>query len=232
MPEESLIAPAGHKRTLIPTGHRFLLLFVFLLGLLVAYPFIHDSGVGYFVFRILGVCITLLGVYAISFRRGLLFFAIILAVPAILQHLMLSRKDAGIYTILIVVSSFCFDVFVVVVIFRRVFANERPNGETISGALCIYLLVGFGFANIYDMLYTLQPRAFYLDPASNLHSIPERFDFLYYSFGTMTSLGAAGITPVTGQARSLTVIEAILGILYLAVLISRLMGAYRSHYDS
>jgi hypothetical protein len=43
----------------------------------------------------------------------------------------------------------------------------------------------------------------------------------------MTSLGAAGITPVSGPARSLSVIEAILGVLYLAVLIAGLMGAYR-----
>jgi 23S rRNA maturation mini-RNase III len=43
----------------------------------------------------------------------------------------------------------------------------------------------------------------------------------------MTSLGAAGITPVSPQARSVTILEAILGVLYLAVLIARLMAAYR-----
>ncbi len=113
------------------------------------------------------------------------------------------------------------------VIFRRVFSNEQPNSETIFGALCIYLLVGFTFANIYGMVATLQPRAFYLDPLANLHAVPERMDFIYYSFGTMTSVGAAGITPVSAEARSLSIIEAILGVLYLAVLISRLVGAYR-----
>jgi hypothetical protein len=44
----------------------------------------------------------------------------------------------------------------------------------------------------------------------------------------MVSLGAGGITAVSAPARSLTVIEAIIGVLYLAVLIARLMGAYRS----
>ena len=60
----------------------------------------------------------------------------------------------------------------------------------------------------------------------NTHTIPDRFDFIYYSFGMMTQLGAAGITAVTDQARSISVLEAILGQLYLAVLISRLVGAY------
>ena len=61
----------------------------------------------------------------------------------------------------------------------------------------------------------------------NLHTIPDRFDFIYYSFGMMTQLGAAGIAAVTDQARSVSVIEAILGQLYLAVLISRLIASYR-----
>ena len=79
------------------------------------------------------------------------------------------------------------------------------------------------------MLATFQPNAFYLDPHTNLHATPDHFDFVYYSFGTMTSLGAAGITPVSGQARSITIVEAILGVLYLAVLITRLMGTYRNN---
>jgi len=43
----------------------------------------------------------------------------------------------------------------------------------------------------------------------------------------MTSLGAAGITPVSTQARSFSILEAIIGVLYLAVLIAGLIGAYR-----
>ena len=77
------------------------------------------------------------------------------------------------------------------------------------------------------MLADVEVRAFYLDPKVNLHSIPDRLDFIYYSFGTLTSLGASGIIPVSAQVRSATVIEAILGVLYLAVLIARLVGGYR-----
>ena len=64
-------------------------------------------------------------------------------------------------------------------------------------------------------------------PEVNLHTIPDRFDFIYYSFGMMRELGATGIAAVTDQARSVSRIEAIPGQLYLAVLISRLVGAYR-----
>ena len=141
---------------------------------------------------------------------------------------MLPREPApGLLSILSIVLGFVFDVFIVAVIFCRVFGKEQPDSETIFGALCIYLLVGFAFASLYGMVAASQPQAFYLDPRTNLHAIPNRFDFIYYSFATMVSLGAAGITPVSAPARSLSVIEAIIGVLYLAVLIARLMDAYR-----
>ena len=209
------------------TGHKFFLLFLFLLASLVLYPYVENGGFGYFAFRVLGSAGILVAVYAIRLRRTLLLVALLLAVPALLERMLLRRPDASVLSTLNIVLSFVFDVFVVVVIFRRVFAKGQPNPETIFGALCIYLLVGFTFASLYGMVAALQPRAFYLDPLTNLHALPDRFDFIYYSFATMTSLGATGITAVSGPARSLTVIEAILGVLYLAVLIARLMSAYR-----
>jgi uncharacterized membrane protein len=221
------MSKSHHEPEIPRTGRRFLLLFLFLLSDLVLYPYVGDKGFGYYAFRLLGSGVVLLSVYAVSFRRSLVLFALLLAIPAMLQRVLLGRIDAGALSIVSTALGFVFDIFVVVIIFRRILAHERPNSETIFGALCIYLLAGFSFANLYRMVAAVQPRAFYFDPLTNLNTIPDRFDFIYYSFATMTALGPAGITPVSRQARSLSVIEAIFGILYLAVLISRLMGAYR-----
>ncbi len=212
----------------VTTGYRFFLLFLFLLAVLILYPYAETSRFGFYALRVVGSALIVISVYAISLRRSVLIFALILAVPALVQRFRLPEPTATTFSILNIVLSFAFDVFVVVVIFRRVFAREQANSETVFGALCIYLLVGFGFASIYGMVATLQPNAFYLEPHTSMHTVPSRFDFVYYSYGTMTSLGAAGITPVSPQARSITVVEAILGVLYLAVLVARLIGAYRS----
>jgi uncharacterized membrane protein len=208
-------------------GHKFFLLFVFLLALLVLYPYMTGGGFGYFVFRVLGAAGILIAVYAIRLRRTLLLVALLLAIPAVVERFLLRRPDPGFLSIFSIVLSFVFDLFIVVVIFKRVFSTDQPNSETIFGALCIYLMVGFAFASMYGMVAALQPKAFYLDPLTNLSTVPDRFDFIYYSFATMTSLGATGITAVSAPVRSLTVIESILGVLYLAVLIARLMTAYR-----
>jgi hypothetical protein len=220
--------PSTHSEQLPAlTGRKFFLLFLFLLASLVFYPYVENGGFGYFAFRVVGSAAILIAVYALRLRRTLLLVALLLAVPALLERFLLRQPDPGFLSILNIVLSFVFDAFIVVVIFRRVFTNDQPNSESVFGALCIYLLIGFAFASIYGMLAAIQPRAFYLNPLNNLHAIPDRFDFIYYSFATMTSLGAAGIIPVSAPARSLSVIESILGVLYLAVLIARLMGTYR-----
>jgi hypothetical protein len=217
--------PSEHGPGII--GRRFFLLFLFLLATLILYPYAETTRFGYYAFRVIGSFAILMSVYAAKVHRGLLVLALALAIPAMMQRILLRRVDASSFSIFSNVLSFAFDVVIVVIIFRRVFAREKPNSETIFGALCIYLLVGFCFASVYGMVAAFQPNAFYLDPLTNLHHIPDRFDFIYYSFGTMTSLGAAGITPISSHARSVSIVEAILGVLYLAVLIARLMGAYR-----
>jgi hypothetical protein len=210
--------------------HRFFFLFLYLMSSLIFYPFVREGTTSYLIFRIAGSVGILLTVYVISMRRTILIAALLLAVPALLQHMHPLRVDvveARFFPLFSTALSFAFDLLVVVMIFRRVFTREEPKSETIFGALCIYLLVGFSFSGAYGMVAALQPRAFYLNPLTNLHTVPERFDFVYYSFATITSLGGAGIVPVSPQARSLSIIESILGILYLAVLISRLVSAYK-----
>ena len=210
------------------TEHKFTALFLCLLAYLVLYPYARNAGLPYLAFRVFGSTLTVLSVYAVSFRRTYVWFALALAIPAFLQRILLPRADHGALPLISIVLGFAFDVFVVIVIFRRVFIEDDPTKEAIFGALCVYLLAGFGFTSLYDMLVAMQPHAFYLDPALNANRVPDRFDLIYYSFATLTCLGASGIAPVSAQARSISVIEGLLGVLYLAVLISRLLSAYHA----
>jgi hypothetical protein len=209
------------------TGHKFFLLFLFLLAYLALYPYMGDTGTRYYVFRLASAALTLMCVYAVSFRKGLIFVGLILAVPTIVAHTIVFLPRMVPTSVLNVILSFAFDVFTIGVIFHRVFVREKPEAETIYGAVCIYLLIGFTFAKLYAILAIIQPHAFYLDPASNLHPVPMGFDFIYFSFGSMTTAGAAGIAAASPQVRSVSMIESVLAVLYIAVMIARLMGAYR-----
>ena len=215
------------QKVLPVTGHKFFLLFLFLLVYLTLYPYMGDTGVRYYMFKVVSAALTLMCVYAVSFRKGLIVIALILAVPSIVAHTLVFRPRLVPASVLNIVLSFAFDVFTIVVIFRRVFAREKPEAETIFGAVCIYLLIGFSFARLYAILAIIQPHAFYLDPTVHLHLVPVGFDFIFFSFGSMTTAGAAGMVPGSSQVRSVSMIESVLAVMYIAVMIARLMGAYR-----
>ena len=143
------------------TSHRFLLLFVFLLATLILFPYAEASHFGSYAFRVIGSFTVVASVYAANIHRSLLALAIVLAIPALFQRIVLPKVSANSFSIFNIVLSFVFDVVIVVVIFRHVlFAAEEPTSETIFGALCIYLLVGFTFASLYGMVAAFQPNAF------------------------------------------------------------------------
>ena len=226
--EHPIPVPSAPAEPPKPSTRRYMLLFIFLIASLIIYPFADNGTFGYYLFRIIGSGVILFSIYAVGYRRSLLVFAILLGAPAMAQHIwILMSANPSVLAMSNIVLSFGFDVFVVCVVLKRIFARDHSNSETIFGALCIYLLVGFGFASLYHLVSVLHPGAFYFDPHANFHTVPDRLDFIYYSFGTLTSLGAPGITPVSAHARSFTIVEAILGVLFLAVLVSRLMDAYR-----
>jgi hypothetical protein len=211
---------------------KFLFLFMFLLVELALYPYASHEGALTPWFRLLNILVTIASVYAVSFRRWTWIIALVLAVPVALHRGIIYEITANKLGIIGGGISVAFDIFIIIIIFKRAFRTREVTSDAIFAAVSIYLLLGFTFANIYDILVALQPGAFYLDPLLNHHTLPVQADLSYYSFVTMTSLGAVGISPVTDQARSLTIIQSVLGILYLGVLVSRLIATYRPQRDS
>lgn len=206
---------------------RFSILFVFLLFSMVVYPYAESTTLGYYAFRTIGSAVILLTVYAVTPRRNVLIVLLCLAVPALLQRILVAPSDSGGVVLLNRLLSLAFDFTVLWVLFRAVYTKAKPDSETIFGALSLYLLLGFGFSSVYGLIASLQPKAFYMDPTVNVRQSADRFDFIYYSFGTLTELGTPGMTAVSREVRSVSLVEAVLGIFYLAVLISRIMSAYR-----
>ena len=97
----------------------------------------------------------------------------------------------------------------------------RAGGVTrhqIEGAIAGFLLLGLAWANAYEWLALHNPAAFRgLGP-------PDAMQWPYYSFITLTTVGYGDITPLSPGARSLAVSEAITGLMYVAILISRLVA--------
>lgn len=90
----------------------------------------------------------------------------------------------------------------------------------IQGAVAAYLLLGILWAHAYALLAHLRPGAF----AGNLNPADGPRAFFYFSFVTLTTVGYGDVLPVHPAARSLAMLEAVTGPLYLAILVARLVS--------
>lgn len=88
------------------------------------------------------------------------------------------------------------------------------------------MLIGFSFAILYLFHGKLGSGSFYIDTAFSPDGRLDFSDFDYFSFTTLTTLGYGDITPVSSHARSATSLQAILGVLYIVMLMSRFVSIY------
>jgi hypothetical protein len=105
----------------------------------------------------------------------------------------------------------------------QVFQEGPITGYRIQGAIVVYLLMGLMWSAAYELVLHLVPGAFNLaqgPPAGG----PDDYRLVYYSYVTLTTIGYGDITPLHPAARSLAMAEGLVGQLYPAILIARLVS--------
>ncbi|MBA2295590.1 MAG: two pore domain potassium channel family protein [Actinobacteria bacterium] len=100
----------------------------------------------------------------------------------------------------------------------RVVRHRRVTSETVLGALCSYVLVGLLFAFVYIAVHDLRGEAFFAQPGPH-----EQSEYLYFSFVALTTLGFGDLSPAVGLPQGLTVLEALIGQIFLVTLVARLV---------
>ncbi len=120
------------------------------------------------------------------------------------------------YTIYLAVAAY--------LILRDIFLSERVTKDTIRGAICVYLLIGFIWSLLYGLTASLDSNAF----SQEIVAEDSFSKAIYFSFTTLTTLGYGDIIPVSALAKMLTNLEAIIGQMYPAILIATLVGIYTS----
>jgi hypothetical protein len=109
-----------------------------------------------------------------------------------------------------------------------VFANDEVNYHRIQGAIAVYIIFGMIFSFIYLLIYNLNHDAFMISERLSQVDTKSDYNFLYFSFVTLCTLGYGDISPVSHTAQSFAILEALLGILFPAILIARLMSLTKS----
>jgi len=109
---------------------------------------------------------------------------------------------------------------------RFALRGQSVGGEQIYAALSAYLLAGLFFGVLYWVMAQVVPGSLGVAGAAMEEGLrlPAA---IYFSFVTLASLGYGDILPVSDPARGLAVVQVVGGQLYLAVLVARLVGAWR-----
>jgi hypothetical protein len=112
--------------------------------------------------------------------------------------------------------------FAVVVIVRRILSFDTVTIQSIYGVLSAYLIIGLMFAAFYAAIDHLGGGHFFANGEKDLTQ-----NFQYFSFTTLTTLGYGDFTAAGNGGRSVAVLEALSGQIFLATLVARLVAAYR-----
>jgi len=179
--------------------------------------------------------IILFGTFSLDFKIKTRRILIVLGAVTIILMWLHLFFHTDLLSLLSFFSFFCFNAFITVAMVWHVARSKHVDLTIIINSINGYLLLGVLGAVLLAMAEVLQQFgfdtgtaaiAFAEGAASGFH------DYLYFSFVTLTTLGYGDITPVSASAKSITVIIAVVGQLYLTILIAFLVGKFLSKTEN
>lgn len=175
------------------------------------------------VVRVLGGVVLLAALSVAGARR----VAVVLFVAALASHIMWSLSSRADLAAVSEAARFVFLCYVLALLVRRVVRDRVVTLDTVAGAACVYLLIGMVWGELFTLVERWRPGSFII-PASwvNAPGRDLRAALMYFSFATLTTVGYGDIHPSNPASGGLCVAEAIVGQLYLAIMIARMVGLY------
>lgn len=173
----------------------------------------------------------LLGIGVLSLRGAGRMFrpTMALAVLGIILNIAAAQVASDALTYASFAAIMLFLLIAIGLTFRDVAIDPDISANRIAGAVAVYLLLGVLWAVAYTIVNLVWPGSF---SGFESHAGGEwDSEWLYFSFVTMTTLGYGDISPVSPVARLLAYLQAVVGQLYIAILVAGLVGAYISRRD-
>jgi hypothetical protein len=199
-----------------------------LVALLIATPFVEGlAHIGSMLEAVLMTVVLLSAIPAVEGGKRTFVIAIALVIPALvgtwLNHVAPNRfPEQGL------AAAIVFAVFIIFHLLRFILRARRVNSEVLCAAIAAYLMLGIVWAMAYEVVWRAKPSAFQLSEAVAEKRGVTGFEALYFSFGTLAPINDADIIAVGNFARLLVMVEAIVGMLFMGMLIARLVGIYSS----
>jgi hypothetical protein len=203
------------------------LLAVQLLGVLV-FPFMDESPVGRAALSLFALVALLLAVRAVRATPALTWVSVGLGVPVVLLTIW-EAIDPGNGAVVFWSSALhaAFYAYTSLALIRYMFLDRVITVDELWATAATFTVVAWAFAYAFMAVQVVWPGSFtaVVDPAG----ARTWFELLFLSFTNLTSVGVSDIVPVLPQARSFVMIEQVCGLLYVALVISRIVGLTIAH---
>jgi voltage-gated potassium channel len=201
-------------------------LLIVLAALLIAAPFVEEVEGGHFILSLLFSLVLIAAVFAVANRKRSLVIALVLAIPAIIARWINQLRPDLIHPAVFLVCALVLLAFVIGHLLYFILQAPVVNAEVLCASIAAYLMLGLMWTVAYWLVDQLTPGgAFSFNTTRGSHSM-NGFTGFYFSFITLSTVGYGDITPVSQAARWLAAMEAMTGLLYVAVLIARLVSLY------
>jgi hypothetical protein len=199
-----------------------MLLAVQLLGVLL-YPFMDESPVGRAALSSFALVVLFLAVRAVRASSALVWVAVLLGVPIVVFTILEVTDPLNPQVVLwssILHAVFYF--YTSVALLRYMFLDRFVTTDELWATGATFTVVAWAFAYTFMAVQVIWPGSF--SAAIDPDAPRTWFQMLFLSFTNLTSVGLSDITPILPHARSWVMIEQVAGLMYVALVISRIVG--------
>ncbi len=212
--------------------HQFAVLLLTVLAATVVYPLTEGEYFGHAVFEALAALVVLTAIFALSRRRLGFALALLVGIPALVAVLAaMVAQELGVGGLVFsgaqMITGFVFATYAAGWILGEVLRSRTITADRIFGGLCVYLLIGVAWAMLYAFCTLVDPGSLVCRGEPVSFAADRSYSlFIYYSFVTLSTLGYGDVIPATSSVRTLAWVEAVLGQIFLAVFIAKLIAVH------
>ncbi len=199
-----------------------LLLVVQLLGLLI-YPFLDESALGRAIFSTFGIAVLFLAVRAVRATPALTWVAVLLGLPIIALTILEAADptnapvvfwSSALHAVFYFYTSFA--------LIRYMFLDRFITTDELWATGATFTVVAWAFAYTFMAVQVVYPGSF---TAAVVPNAPRTwFELLFLSFTNLTSVGLSDVTPIRPLARAVVMLAQLAGLMYAALVISRVVA--------
>ena len=211
------------------SSHRFGILLASQVALIAIHPWGDASKERPGWFGMFAMAVFLAGLYQVAEHRRVRRVATVLCALTMSANILSLSGYKGPLVVVTSIFSMVFVAFVTAVLLQSVIASQKVTSDTLYGAVAAYLFIGILWGMAYSFVDALAPGSLHMAAEAGRKLVWT--DYIFLSFVTLTTIGYGDVVPM-GGIRGLVMLEGIIGAMYPAILIGRLLTLYRPSLEA